>query len=97
MFANWAERTVEGGFFFRNPNTRAGVFSGDDGADVFNNVGSIGNIVFTGGADDDLFTNSGTLSSLLYVRDSRNSLCPEYTINRSGSYSASSFISLATR
>jgi iron complex outermembrane receptor protein len=32
MFANWAERTVEGGFFFRNPNTRAGVFSGDDGA-----------------------------------------------------------------
>ena len=35
MFANWAERTVEGGFFFRNPNTRGGVFGGpgvDDGA-----------------------------------------------------------------
>jgi iron complex outermembrane receptor protein len=32
MFANWAERDVEGGFFFRNPNTRGGVFSGDSGA-----------------------------------------------------------------
>ncbi len=32
VFANWAERTVEGGFFFRNPNTRGGVFSGDGGA-----------------------------------------------------------------
>ncbi|MFT6732421.1 MAG: iron complex outermembrane receptor protein [Polaribacter sp.] len=35
MFGNWAERTVDGGFFFRNPNTRAGVFGGpgvDDGA-----------------------------------------------------------------
>lgn len=32
MFANWAEREVTGGFFFRNPNTRGGVFSGDDGA-----------------------------------------------------------------
>ncbi len=26
-FGNWSERTVEGGFFFRNPNTRAGVFN----------------------------------------------------------------------
>jgi iron complex outermembrane receptor protein len=32
MFGNWSERTVEGGFFFRNPNTRGGVFSGDGGA-----------------------------------------------------------------
>ena len=27
-FANYAERKVEGGFFFRNPHTRAGVFRG---------------------------------------------------------------------
>ena len=27
-FANWAKREVEGGFFFRNPNTRKGVFKG---------------------------------------------------------------------
>ncbi|MEE8464491.1 MAG: TonB-dependent receptor [Gammaproteobacteria bacterium] len=29
---NYAEKTVEGGFFFRNPNTRGAVFSGDSGA-----------------------------------------------------------------
>jgi len=28
MFGNFAERTVDGGFFFRNPNTRGGVFRG---------------------------------------------------------------------
>ncbi|MCJ9428609.1 TonB-dependent receptor plug domain-containing protein [Kordiimonas marina] len=30
-FANYAERTVEGGFFYRNPNTRSGVYTGDGG------------------------------------------------------------------
>ncbi len=30
-FGNYAEREVEGGFFFRNPITRGGVFSNDDG------------------------------------------------------------------
>ena len=29
--ANYAGKTVNGGFFFRNPNTRGGVFSGDGG------------------------------------------------------------------
>ena len=32
-FGNYAERKVEGGFFFRNPNTRSGVFRGDPLAD----------------------------------------------------------------
>ena len=27
-YGNWAQRTVEGGFFFRNPHTRGGVFRG---------------------------------------------------------------------
>ncbi|MFQ5537931.1 MAG: TonB-dependent receptor domain-containing protein [Gemmatimonadota bacterium] len=31
-FGNIATKTVDGGFFFRNPNTRGGVFSGDGGA-----------------------------------------------------------------
>ncbi|WP_057831446.1 TonB-dependent receptor plug domain-containing protein [Colwellia sp. TT2012] len=34
MFGNWSEKTVEGGFFFRNPQTKSGVFKGpvlDDG------------------------------------------------------------------
>lgn len=29
--ANYASKTVTGGFYFRNPNTRSGVFSGDGG------------------------------------------------------------------
>ncbi|WP_411819112.1 TonB-dependent receptor [Hyphococcus formosus] len=33
-FGNYAEREVEGGFFFRNPNTRPGVFSNDGGASL---------------------------------------------------------------
>jgi iron complex outermembrane receptor protein len=32
MFTNWAEREVEGGFYFRNPHTRGGVYSGDGGS-----------------------------------------------------------------
>ena len=32
-FGNYARRTVEGGFFFRNPHTREGVFLGDPLAD----------------------------------------------------------------
>ena len=28
MFGNWAERQVEGGFYYRNPHTRGGVFRG---------------------------------------------------------------------
>jgi len=34
IFGNWAERDVTGGFFFRNPNTRGGVFSNDDGVTI---------------------------------------------------------------
>ena len=29
-FGNWAERQVEGGFYFRNPHTRGGVFAGPE-------------------------------------------------------------------
>jgi iron complex outermembrane receptor protein len=30
-FGNYSQKTVEGGFYFRNPNTRSAVFSGDGG------------------------------------------------------------------
>ena len=35
-FGNWAERQVEGGFYYRNPHTRGGVFAGPtiDGRDT---------------------------------------------------------------
>jgi iron complex outermembrane receptor protein len=32
MFGNYSERDVTGGFYFRNPHNRPGVFSNDDGA-----------------------------------------------------------------
>ena len=32
-FGNWAERRVEGGFYYRNPHTRNGVFAGPELAD----------------------------------------------------------------
>ncbi len=41
LFGNRAGREVEGGFYFRNPNTRSGVFSADDGQTLL--VGDIGN------------------------------------------------------
>ncbi|GGD68711.1 TonB-dependent receptor plug domain-containing protein [Lacimicrobium alkaliphilum] len=28
MFTNWAEREIDGGFYYRNPHTRGGVYSG---------------------------------------------------------------------
>lgn len=45
LFGNWSEKTVEGGFFFRNPHTRSGVYGGpgvDDG-----DVDGDGNTVLT--------------------------------------------------
>jgi hypothetical protein len=37
-------------------------FEGDDGPDIFTNLGSLsGGIIFSGGADADLFTNLGTI------------------------------------
>ena len=32
LFGNWAEREVDGGFFFRNPHTRSSINSVDEGA-----------------------------------------------------------------
>ena len=40
--ANYAQKEVEGGFYFRNPNTRGAVFSNDDGATLL--VGNLGGL-----------------------------------------------------
>ncbi len=37
LYGNWSEKTVAGGFYYRNPNTRGGVFEGptlDDGTET---------------------------------------------------------------
>ncbi len=44
--------------------------SGDDGADLFENFGSLSEIIFQGGADADLFTNfDGSLSEVSFEGD----------------------------
>ncbi|WP_196797984.1 TonB-dependent receptor [Colwellia sp. PAMC 21821] len=36
LFGNWAQRTVDGSFFYRHPNTRAGIFTNpNDGTRLF--------------------------------------------------------------
>ncbi|MDP7591356.1 MAG: TonB-dependent receptor [Litorilituus sp.] len=45
MFANYSERDVRGGFYFRNPHTRGGVYSGDGGGSLL-----IADIAQAGGA-----------------------------------------------
>jgi len=46
MFGNFSERDVRGGFYYRNPHTRGGVYSNDDGETLL-----IGDIAQAGGAD----------------------------------------------
>jgi len=46
MFGNYSERNVRGGFYFRNPHTRGGVYSGDGGSTLL-----IADIAQAGGAD----------------------------------------------
>ena len=76
MFGNWAEREVDGGFFFRNPNTRSGVFGGPtlDG-EVY--------------AQDGLFFNAGDAVDTILVGDltpgaANNSACPIVRIDANG-------------
>ena len=51
LFGNWGEREVEGGFFFRNPNTRGGVNAGP--TDPITGLPTILVADFTSGPSDD--------------------------------------------
>ena len=58
-FGNYAERQVEGGFFFRNPTDRAGVFEGPVlDANDFTSVLTSNDNGTPDDDDDDFFTNS---------------------------------------
>jgi len=46
MFGNFSERDVRGGFYYRNPHTRGGVYSGDGGVTLL-----IADIAQAGGAE----------------------------------------------
>lgn len=58
LFGNWAQRTVDGSFFYRNPNTRAGIFTNpNDGTRLFfdltnNNSGNCPTPTIPGSAGD---------------------------------------------
>jgi len=53
VFGNWAERDVEGGFFFRNPNTRDGVNAGGTNLGTGNETILVADLTF-GPSDDGL-------------------------------------------
>ncbi|MFT7006035.1 MAG: iron complex outermembrane receptor protein [Colwellia sp.] len=70
MFGNWSEKTVQGGFYFRNPNTRGGIFKGpgvDDGAGLND--------------DGDQILTPTILTADLTPGATDNSACPIVRIN----------------
>jgi iron complex outermembrane receptor protein len=62
-FGNYAERQVEGGFFFRNPTNRGGVYSNDDGATLL-----VGDLTTDGSGNCGVYavdpTNTANLDAL---------------------------------
>ena len=54
--ANYASKEVEGGFYFRNPNTRSAVFSGDGGATLL--VGDLDGVGSGGECPEVAITNN---------------------------------------
>jgi iron complex outermembrane receptor protein len=65
-FGNLARRDVEGGFYYRNPTTRAGVFSNDGG-----------NTLLIG----DTNTGNGITCPTIALRDGNGNLIPYATVN----------------
>ncbi|PKI14825.1 TonB-dependent receptor plug domain-containing protein [Colwellia sp. 12G3] len=71
MFGNFSERDVRGGFYYRNPHKRGGVYSNDDGASLL-----IGDIAQAGGADrtcqDVAITSGNVLTQQNYIDNVAN-------------------------
>ena len=76
MFGNWSEKTVEGGFFFRNPINRNGIFNGPtiDG-EFYSESGTVFN---AGDAVDTILTGDLTEGA------TNNSNCPVVRISENG-------------
>lgn len=64
-FGNYAKRDVEGGFYYRNPNTRGGVYSNDGGKTLL-----IG----------DLDTTDGITCPTIALRDGSGNMLPYSTV-----------------
>ncbi|HCK84885.1 MAG TPA: TonB-dependent receptor [Hyphomonadaceae bacterium] len=61
-FGNYSGRTTEGGFFFRNPNNRAGVFRGPRFNPATNNIALLDDNGTPDDDSDDFFFDSVTLA-----------------------------------
>ncbi len=71
MFGNFSERDVRGGFYYRNPHTRGGVYSNDGGSSLL-----IGDIAEAGGAartcQDVAITSGNVLTQQNYIDNVAN-------------------------
>jgi len=87
MFGNWSQKTVEGGFYFRNPTNRGGIFNGPT---------LDGEVYATGGS----FADAGDDVDTVLVGDltpgaTDNSNCPIVRLDENGIPDAAALSSLA--
>jgi iron complex outermembrane receptor protein len=68
MFGNYAVREVEGGFYFRNPHTRGGVYAGGDGALL---VGDLTGDM-SGNCPTDIIPGANVLTNDRYINEVAN-------------------------
>ncbi|MCQ8847596.1 TonB-dependent receptor [Alteromonas stellipolaris] len=68
MFGNFAEREVEGGFYYRNPHTREGVYAADDGALL---VGDLTDDL-SGNCPTDIIPGDNVLTNERYINEVAN-------------------------
>jgi iron complex outermembrane recepter protein len=68
LFMNYAEREVEGGFYFRNPHTRGGVYDGGDGTLL---VGDMTDDM-SGNCPTDILVGDNVLQNPRYINEVLN-------------------------
>ena len=76
LFGNWAQKTVEGGFFFRNPTNRSGIYNGPTIDGEFYTVG--GSLFDIGDPVDTILVGDLTPGA------TNNSACPIVRLDANG-------------
>ncbi len=73
LFGNYAEREVEGGFYYRNPHTRGGVYDGGTDADG-NQLLLVGDLTgdMSGNCPTDILVGDNVLDNPRYVSEVAN-------------------------
>jgi len=87
LFGNWAQKTVEGGFFFRNPTNRSGIYNGPTIDGEFYTVG--GSIFDVGDPVDTILVGDLTPGA------TDNSACPIVRLSADGIPDQGALASLA--